>query len=190
MRSRTPWIGLLGVACLALSLPGCGGSDSSPPAEQLLLAYTLRDDGGTQLPGITSYTAALGVETSPGSGSYPEVFEDYVLTPADEGTTLLTLEVDDIEFPQLVDLMTNGADDALRIRLQRDTVGGVVAQFLESTYPYDVPRSGPDLQGYVITRFELHVLDLRFVVPGSDPNRDGNWQDRFVGVRFEVYGMR
>jgi len=142
------------------------------------------------LPGIASYTAALGVETSPGSGSYPEVFEDYVLTPAAEGTTLVTVEADDIEFPQLVGLLTNGVDDSLRLRLARDTVGGVVGEFLESTYPYPVARSGPDLQGYLITRFELHVVDLRFEVPGSDPNHDGNWQDRFVGLRFEIYGLR
>ena len=186
MRGTGLWLGLFGLVAGA-----CGGGSSSPPQERLLLVQTLGDDGGTILPGIASYTAALGVESSPGSGSYPEVFEDKVLTPASEGTTIPFFEEDDIEFPQLVALLTNGVDDILRVRLTRDTGTGVVGSFPESHYQLAVAeRFGPDLQGYTITRFELHVVDLRFDSPGSDPSSDGNWQDRLVEVRIEVYGIR
>ena len=186
MRGIGLWLGLLGLAASA-----CGGGSSSPPQERLLLVQTLGDDGGTILPGIASYTAALGVESSPGSGSYPEVFEDDYLTPASEGTTILCFEEDDIEFPQLVALLTNGVDDILRVRLTRDTGSGLVGLLPESQYQLAVAeRFGPDLQGYAITRFELHVVELRFESPGRDPNSDGNWQDRLVEVRIEIYGIR
>ena len=181
---------VLGVMAVGLLVGACGGGSSSPPQEGLLLSYTLSDEGGTVLPGIAWYSAALGVESSPGSNSYPEVFEDDVLTPASEGTTIISAGDDDIEIPQLVALLTNGVDDQLRIRLNRDTGPASMQLQPESAYTYAVGRSGPDLVGYTITRFELHVVELRFDSPGSDPNGNGNWQDRFVEVRLEVHGLR
>ena len=185
----------LWIAAAALGglwIAGCGGSSSPPvPTEGLLFSETLGDDGGTELPGISAYAAALGVETFPGSMSYPEVFEDDILTPASEGAVIVVVEEDDIEFAALVELLTNGADDKLRLRLDRDTGLARLSNKQESEYDFLVDRRGaPDLQGYPITRFELHVEELRFEVPGHDPNSNGNWQDRFVEVRLEIYGMR
>lgn len=182
---------VIGLGIVAVLVGACGGGGSSDDVgERLLFTYTLKDNGGTPLPGISTYAAALGVESRPGLGSYPEVFEDDVLTPASQGTTILSAGDDDIEIPDLVALLTNGDDDMLRVRLSRDTKPGAWQLQPESAYAWEVQRFGPDLVGYTITRFELHVVELRFEVPGNDPNGDGDWQQRFVEVRFEVYGIR
>lgn len=177
-------------ALLGICHAGCGGS-SSAPEEGLLFTHTLRDNGGTRLPGISWYTAALGVETHPGSSSYPEVFEDFPLMPADEGTTFVVVESDDSEFQALVDLLRNGEDDRMRLRVYRDGNPALLGEMQESEFDFEVDRRGaPDLQNYLVTRFELHVVELRFEVPGNDPNGDGDWQERFVELRLEIHGMR
>lgn len=182
---------VMGLGFVALLVGACGGGSSGEPqGEQLLFARTMSNVGGTQLPGVSTYSVAFGVESSPGSMSYPEVFEDDVLTPASVDTTIISAGDDDIEIPQLVALLTNGVDDVMRIRLNCDITCSSISEQPESLYTWAVRRSGPDLVGYTITRFELHVLEMRFEVPGTDPNGDGNWQDRTAEVRIEIYGIR
>lgn len=182
---------VIGLGMVAVLVGACGGGGSSDETgEQLLFAFTIDHESAGPLPGVSAFAASLGVESTPGSMSFPEVFEDDILTPASVGTTIVSAGDDDVEIPQLVALLTNGVDDAMRVRLECDTGCASTSQQPESVFTWAVRRSGPDLVGYTITRFELHVLEVSFDVPGSDPNGDGNWQERYAEVRVEIHGLR
>jgi hypothetical protein len=108
------------------------------------------------------------------------LFENRLFTEADIGHTFTADSASDPDFPFIVSVLTNGADDQMNFALLTPQGTGLIDSALESDFFTGLnPRLGPDMFGYHVRRITLTIDDLAFL-PATDPDLAGRIEGRFT----------
>ncbi len=118
------------------------------------------------------------------------VFDALVLTPADAGKTwTISSDLDDVHFSGLVLALTSGRDDFYERKVGLVGGGSLSYQSKASVLFSGVSLGYPDLRGYEIESFTLHVDSLTIQSPGTDPNHNGLWTDTVGAFTLGIYAV-
>lgn len=166
--SRLPFFMSAGFLLVVLSSPAHG--------DPIFVSETFGLGGGACcVPFDASVHIPFGIFTQPINSLLPKspIFENYLFTSGDIGSTFSADAASDPDFASLVSILTNGTDDE---------IGFSVFKFLQVGFPgvgegisesiffrgLEPARFGPDLIGYQISRINLTIQSLSFS-PYPDP---------------------
>jgi hypothetical protein len=121
-----------------------------------------------------------------GTGSY-RLFDGIALSSADVGKSFtIGSNTDDPDYSAMVSALTSGVNDNY-LREVRTVGGGSLSwQTRASTLFASASLGWPDLRGYEIGSFTLHVNGLSMVSPGTDPNHNGLWTDISASFSLDI----
>ncbi len=155
----------------------------------MIWSQTFSDAGGS--PGIIN-EAEFWFGGPPYSFNYPTqpLFNQISFGTNDVGRTFtIASSADDPDFNFVVNTLTNGVDQTIAFFLGITNGSGSLFPFPESQLFAGV-GTGPALIGYQIQSFGLHVDNLSFQSPGSDPGHNGNWTDYSEQFTLSIYGIQ
>ena len=148
---------------------------SSARADTILFSTTMEQEMGLCcVPFPTGARLPLGLLNPDGTYSLlSPVFDTRLFTPLDVGTTFVADAASDLDFPALVSVLTNGANDYIGLAVFGPEGLGQINFTPESTFFAGLPlRPGPDLFGYDVARITLTIHDLHFL-PFAAPESGG-----------------
>jgi hypothetical protein len=165
-------LGLLSLACLTALV--------SPARAAVIWDRTLFAGFGVNHTNpATSFTTQLG--TAPNQFAVPDLlFDQIILSQASVGVTYDATAANDPDFNAVVQSLTDGIDN----RAVYDSYGSSQSNLFNNV----VGGNGIDLAGFQIDKFTMTLVSRTVLIPGSDPNHDGQWHDDFRTYRFTAEG--
>jgi len=133
----------------------------------------------------------FSVYSSMADRSYPTLFSQITFGTQDVGSTFtIASPADDTNFNFMVTKLTDGTNELFNFLMagfNGNSSTGAGRTTSESGI-FAGTGTGPDLIGYHIQSFGLHIDSLTIQSPGSDPNHNGNWTDFRGQVTLNIYG--
>ena len=178
-------------ACLSalVLLTGCGESTAPPSPPVVLATIPLAFSGGgcRAIFSEALYYVGYTEEFDSDSPATAVLVDSLRITNQGTGSHLV-LTRSSPGFASVEDLLTNGVDDPVMVRLIHGC-GSSGSLGPESTvYEDRVADSAPDLQGFSIERVTVEVDAVSFESPGTNPNGDGTWTDITILGRVVIEG--
>jgi hypothetical protein len=184
MRKLKIW---LSVGMLGLALPKIGHTQGS-----LIWSRTFSSAGGDpHIYSQANFWLDYYQNTNSAPGHFDPLFDQISFGTNDVGHTFtIASTADDPDFSAVANELANGIDQSMAFFIGNSSNKvGDISSDTESQLFAGV-GTGPDLIGYQIQSFGLHVDSLSIQSPGSDPGHTGNWTDFSGQVTLSIYGIQ
>jgi PEP-CTERM motif len=144
--------------------------------------YTAQGGGGIH----QVNTFHVGFGTGANSSLTDSLFTNVPLTQGSVGLTFTATALNDPKFQTVVQSLTDGVDQWFVLGSD-DT--GITGGHQSGTFGSLAGGNGIDLHGFQIDAFTMTLLSRQVLIPGSDPNHNGQWQDTIEVYHLTIQGV-